>query len=178
MKTLQVEIYKQVKQAKKSHYQQVINELNRVTIFQAIKWPASTRKHTTPPIQKTDRLLAISNKEKIDALKQALFTLTLQSFSNGYKGQADFDIESRDCTIEWHTYSSKKVEKAILNAGNTFPEVDEAPPLVIKKAWPILANEITFLFQLYLNKRYHPTVFKTAILCALPKLSNCPKHLP
>ncbi len=72
VKILQAELRKEVKQAKKSHYQQVINELNGETIFQAMKWPTSTRKYTTPLIQKTDGLLATSNKEKRDALKQAL----------------------------------------------------------------------------------------------------------
>ena len=37
VKTLQAELFKKVKQAKKSHYQQVINELNGETIFQVIK---------------------------------------------------------------------------------------------------------------------------------------------
>lgn len=34
------------------------------------------------------------------------------------------------------------------------------------------------MFQLCLNEGYYTTVFKTAILCALPKIRNCPKHLP
>ena len=88
------------------------------------------------------------------------------------------EIESRDCVIEWYTCSSKEVEEAILHAGDTSPGVDEAPPFIIKKAWPILTNKITLLFQFCLNKRYYPTVFKTAILCALPKLGNRLKYLP
>ncbi len=79
VKTLQAELHNEVKLAKKSHYQQVINELNKETIFQAMKWPTSTRKYSTPPIQKTDGLLATSRKEKKDALKQALLTPTSQS---------------------------------------------------------------------------------------------------
>lgn len=34
------------------------------------------------------------------------------------------------------------------------------------------------MFQLCLEEGYHPAVFKTAILCALPKPGNRPKHLP
>ena len=179
VKTLQAELRKKVKQAKKIHYQQVINELNREMIFQAMKWPTSTQKYSTPTMQKTNGLLATSKKEKRDALKQAFLTPTLQISKNGSTTWlADLDIESRDCIIEWHTCSSKEVGKAILHASNTSSGVDKAPPVIIKKAWPILANEITLLFQLYLNKRYHHTVFKIAILFTLPKLDNHPKHLP
>lgn len=38
-------------------------------------------------------------------------------------------------------------------------------------------NEITLLFQLCLEERYYPTIFKTAILFALSKLENRPKYL-
>ena len=79
VETLQAELPNEVKLAKKSHYQQVINKLNKETIFQPMKWPTSTRKYSTPPIQKTDGLLATSCKEKRDALKQALLTPTSQS---------------------------------------------------------------------------------------------------
>lgn len=65
-----------------------------------------------------------------------------------------------------------------MHAGNTSPEVDETTPLIIEKAWPILKNKITLLFQLCLEEGYHQAVFKTAILCALLKPGNGPKHLP
>lgn len=42
-------------------------------------------------------------------------------------------------------------------------------------AWPILKNEITLLFQLYLEERYHLTVSKTAFLFALAKSKNWAK---
>ncbi len=80
--------------------------------------------------------------------------------------------------MEWYTCSSNEVKEAILHAGNTFQGVDKAPPLIIKKAWLILANEITLLFQRCLNEEYYLTVFKTAILFALPQLGNRPKNLP
>lgn len=41
-------------------------------------------------------------------------------------------------------------------------------------AWPILKNEITLLFQLYLEERYHLTLSKTAILFNLAKSKNWP----
>ena len=134
--------------------------------------------YTTPPIQKTDGLLATFNKEKKNALIQALLTPTSQIFRNiSITGLADLNIESRDCIIKWHTCSSKEVEEAILHAGNTSQGVYKAPFLIIKKGWPIQANEITLLFQFCFNKRYHPKVFKTTILYALPTLGHFLKHL-
>ncbi len=144
-----------------------------------MKWPTSTGKYTTPPIQKTDGSLAKSNEEKENALKQVFFTPTSQIFSNGSTTRlADLEIESRDSIMKWHTCSSKEVEETILHADNIPQGVDEALPLIIKKALPILGNKITLLFQFCLNKRYHLTVFKTAILFALPKLGNRPKCPP
>lgn len=58
-----------------------------------MKWPILTQKYTTPPIQKTDGLLTTFNKEKRDALKQALFTPTAQSSGNSSTiGLADLYI--------------------------------------------------------------------------------------
>lgn len=64
LKRLRHQLRKEVKQAKRRFYQEVINNFNEETIFQAMKWPNSTRKYTTPPIQKPDGFLATSNKDK------------------------------------------------------------------------------------------------------------------
>ena len=50
--------------------------------------------------------------------------------------------------------------------------------MIIKKAWPVIKEEITHLFQLCLDEGHHPLAFKTAILCALPKPGLRPKYLP
>lgn len=65
------QLRKKVKQAKH------INNLNGETIFRAMKWPNSTRKYTTPPIQKLDGSLDTSNKDKQATLKQVLLTPTI-----------------------------------------------------------------------------------------------------
>ena len=62
-----------------------------------------------------------------------------------------------------------EIEAAIFHAGNTSVGPDGIPPLVIKKAWPVYKEEVTCLFQRCLEEDYHPSVFKNAILCALPK---------
>ncbi len=63
----------------------------------------------------------------------------------------------------------KEVEARIFHAGYTKAGVDKTPPLIIKKAWPVYQEEIIQLFQFCLDEGYHPKIFKTAILCALPK---------
>lgn len=54
-----------------------MNNLNGETIFRPMKWPNSTRKYTTPPIQKLDGSLDTSNKDKQATLKQVLLTPTI-----------------------------------------------------------------------------------------------------
>lgn len=44
LKRLRSQLRKDVKQAKRKYYQEVINNLNGETIFQAMRWPNSTRK--------------------------------------------------------------------------------------------------------------------------------------
>lgn len=62
----------------------------------------------------------------------------------------------------------EEVEAGIFHVGNTAAGVDKTP-LIIKKAWPVYQEEIIQLFQLCLDEEYHPKIFKTGILCALPK---------
>ncbi len=40
----------------------------------------------------------------------------------------------------------------------------------------MIKKEIILFFQICLDKRYHPSEFKIAILCILPKLRLKPKH--
>ena len=48
----------------------------------------------------------------------------------------------------------------------------------LKKAWPVYKEEVTRLFQSCLEEGSHPSVFKNATLCALPKPGKCPRSLP
>lgn len=55
--------------------------------------------------------------------------------------------------------------------------MDEIPPKIIKKAWPMVNEETILLFQLFVDEGHHPLAFKTAIFCVLPKPGLRPKHL-
>ena len=165
---------------KKRYYQDVINGSTNKTIFQAVKWPNTIRTYTTPPIQKADGTLAISNQDKQEALRSELLStkdLPLESNSDSSASRS-FLEETRVPAPDWHTCTWQEVEKAVFSTGNTSAGMDEILPMIIKKAWPVLKEEITLLFQQCLDERHHPLAFKTAILCALPKPGLRPKHLP
>lgn len=55
--------------------------------------------------------------------------------------------------------------------------MDEIPPMIIKKVWPVVNEEITLFFQLCLDEEHHPLAFKSAIFCVLPKPGLRPKYL-
>lgn len=87
-------------------------------------------------------------------------------------------VETRTPAPEWHTCTWQEVEKAVSSTGNTSAGMDEIPPMIIIKAWQVIKEEITLLFQICLDEGHHPSEFKTAILCALPKPGLRSKHLP
>ena len=72
----------------------------------------------------------------------------------------------------------KEVEAGIFYAGNTAAGVDKTPPFIFKKSWPVYQEEIMQLFQFCLDERYHSKIFKTAILCTLPKPHKQARALP
>lgn len=125
LKSLRYQLRKEVKQAKRRYYQEVINNLNGETIFQAMKWPNSIRKYNTPPIQKPDGSLARSNKDKQAVLKQVLLTPTVYGAFDSDIRLANLSEDSRDVAMEWNTCTYQKVEEAVMHAGNTSPGVDE-----------------------------------------------------
>ncbi len=166
-----------MKQAKRTYYQKVINELDKDSIIGAIKWPTSVRQYTPSPIQCSDRFLTTSNQGKQKALRLELLTPPTSTLNSIVREQREFYTESRAYVIEWHTCMRQEVQEAIFHAGNTSPGPDKTPPFVIKKAWPVYMEQITLLFQLCLQEGYHLLAFKNAILCVLPKPEKRPRHL-
>ena len=122
------------------------------------------------PIQKADGTLAVSNQDKQEALRSELLSAKdLSLGSNSYSTTArSFLEETRAPAPDWHTCTWQEVEKAVFCTGNTSAGMDEIPPMIIKKAWPVIKEEITLLFQLCLDEGHHPLAFKKVILCALP----------
>lgn len=121
LKALRNELRKQVKRAKKRYYQGFINGLTNKTIFQAVKWLNIIRTYTTPPIQKADRTLAISNQDEQQALRTKLLTakdLSLGSCSDSTASRS-FCEETRTPASEWHVCTWQEVEKAVFSTDNT-----------------------------------------------------------
>lgn len=155
----------------------MLEELDHKNIFQAVRWSSSITQYTTPPIQQQDGTLAVDNLAGQKALREALITPPLLS-SDHLAIQLDLSQETRTDPICWHPCVKEEVEAGIFQAENTAAGVDETPPLIIKKAWPVYQEEIIQLFQLYLDEGYHPKILKTAILCALPKPGKRARALP
>ncbi len=80
--------------------------------------------------------------------------------------------------MDWYACTIHEIKVAIFQAGNTSAGPDDILPLVIKKAWQVYKEEVNRLFQRCLEEGYHPSVFKNAILCALPKPGKQPRSLP
>lgn len=90
----------------------------------------------------------------------------------------NFFEETRAPALDWHTCKWQEIEKAIFSMGNISAGMNKILPIIVKKAWPVVKEEIIFLFQLCLNEEHHPLVFKTVVLCALLKSRLRPNHLP
>ena len=110
-------------------------------------------------------------------MRLELLTPPTSTLNSIVREQREFYTESRAYVIEWHICMRQEVQEAIFHAGNTSPGPDKTPPFVIKTAWPVYMEQITLLFQLCLQERYHPLAFKNAILCVLPKPGKRPRHL-
>lgn len=166
-----------MKDAKRDYYHEVLEKLNSKSIFQAVKWSSSIRQYTTPPIQQQDGTLAVDNLSKQKALKKELLTPPATT-TPSRDIQVDLSQETRNDVVLWHSCTMQEVEAGIMHTGNTASGLDEIPPAVIKKAWPVYCEEITRLFQQCLEEGHHPLVFKNAILCALPKPGKRCRALP
>lgn len=169
---------KVVKHSERLYYQTVVSDLDSKTVFKVMKWLNSIRKYTTPPIELVDGTLATSNQEKQYALKKALLTPPITPDVAELEPIVNLETESKNLIANWKSLTLQEVELAGLHTGNTSPGVDEIPPAIVRTCWLTYQKEITWLFSLCLKEGYHPTAFKTAILCALPKDGNRPKHLP
>jgi hypothetical protein len=56
-----------------------------------------------------------------------------------------------------------------MRASSTAPGLDEIPLEAIKLAWPHIGFLIRDLFSMCLLRGWHPTPFRTVILCAIEK---------
>ncbi len=167
-KKVRNQLQKAVKGTKQGYYKKMLEELDHKNIFQAVKWLSSIRQYTTPSIQQQDGNLAVNNPAKQKALKEAL--ITPPPLNSDYPAiQLDLSQETRTDPIFSHPCVEKEVEAGILHVGNTAAGVDKTPPLINKKSLPVYQEEIIQLFQFCLDEGYHPKIFKTAILFALPK---------
>jgi hypothetical protein len=131
------------------------------------KWHKSIGAYRSPPFtdpQNPHLGLAASIIEKREILVRNLLSNTAEA------GDIPFDspiIAARK--IDFPPITAADIRKAILEAGNTAPGLDEIPITILKVAWPQIETHILSLFQGCLTYGHHPAPFRTAILAIIPK---------
>jgi len=131
------------------------------------KWHKSIGAYRSPPFtdpQNPHLGLAASIIEKREILVRNLLSNTAEA------GDIPFDsptIAARK--IDFPPITAADTRKAILEAGNTAPGLDEIPITILKVAWPQIETHILSLFQGCLTYGHHPAPFRTAILAIIPK---------
>lgn len=93
-----------------------------------------------------------------------------EPFSRKQEGQTTWchPPYSNPSPLPFPTISEHEVQRAIFSSKKSTPEQDSIPTS-IKKSWSCLAVPITSLFQLCLEKDWHPSPFHQAAPVALPK---------
>lgn len=107
---------KVVKRAKKRHFQEIINGLDRHNIFQVTEWSRLVRQYSTPPIWQANGALAVSNLEKQATLRKELLSSIKFVEDNIANNEQTPDLieEKREAPIKWHNYLFEEIKRAIL----------------------------------------------------------------
>lgn len=103
---------------------------------------SSIRQYTSPPIQRADGTLATDRLGKQKTLRDELLTAPPHT-NNEDMEYPDLFSETRQNPAHWYPCSMQEIESGIFHAGNTSPGADEIPPIIVKKAWSILQEEIS-----------------------------------
>ena len=158
-----IHLKKTVKRAKRDYFNGKIDAVSDTReLFQMTKWARSLGQHRSPPMTGADGTTAVSTAEKIALLRSSLLPAD----------RAALDVEAAQIPAtgdQWPPLSEWEVEEAILRAKNTAPGPDEVPPAALKLAWPVLGGFVRRLFNAALATGYHPSPFKTALLCSIEK---------
>lgn len=140
------------------------------------KWHQSTGNFRSPP------LIDLRNPTKKPAVnieeKRALLVKELLANTADVE-DIPFDAPTvAPKSIPFPDITAQDVRKAVLNAGNTAPGLDEIPTKILQLAWPLIETRRVSLFQKCLTHGHHPTCFRTAILAIIPKPNKLDRSSP
>ena len=159
-------LHREVARAKRDHYTRLINESAADgNFFRATKWARGTGRFDTPALQRADGSWAVTAAEKAALLRETHLPTAREAEDVGPGPEPDGD----QVTGEWPRVDAAEAKDAIWSAGNTAPGADDIPPAALRAAWPVLGRGIHVLYDLCLAEGWHPTPFRQAELCAIPK---------
>ncbi|KKF92045.1 Endonuclease [Ceratocystis platani] len=113
-----------------------------------------------PPLTQ-DGVMKRTPQEKAEALLDT----HIQPVEDWTEGEEEANPRAR----LWDELTSAEVRDAVFHAGNTAPGEDGIPNTAWKLAWPTFGQCIVKLFNCCLEVGYHPRVFKSATMVAIPK---------
>ncbi|KAJ3499128.1 hypothetical protein NLG97_g581 [Lecanicillium saksenae] len=156
-----------IKRTRQKFWRSVVNDVTAPNdVFKLTKWMKPTQRLQPPPIQVGDKLYSTDMDRALALRKEKL-----------ERRDASDDIHDpwqpavhppRKIPLEG-TISTKEIEKAVLQTGNTTPGADGITTKMLQAAWPHIAQALTTLYNACLRIGYHPTVFKTAEVVMIPK---------
>lgn len=143
-------------------------------MYKVVRWHKGAPRYQLPP------LYCESNGETINDphLKALLLHKTLLC-----RNLEVNDISSDTPTvplreIPWRPISKNEAFKATCQITSSAPGEDEVTSSVRNKAWPILGERLTSLFNECIRLGTHPQTFKTANIVILPKVGKRNRALP
>lgn len=157
-----------IHKAKDSYFKNKIDKISKSKeIFGLTKRHKSIGKFHSAPLkdpEQPDTPLAITPTEKSEILMRNLLT------NHAEVGDIPLDAASVPrALLPFPTVTLEEMETAVINAGNTAPEIDEIPTSTLKHAWPLIKEYIKQLIFSCIKIGYHPFAFHQALVIILQK---------
>ncbi|ODM21120.1 hypothetical protein SI65_04173 [Aspergillus cristatus] len=148
----------------KRHYwcTQLDNFSDSKGIVKAIKWSRTEGSFPTPPLKDGNRTHTTAN-----AKAELLVKTLLQKAACAE--DIPINCSNPEATLPFPNITTGEVYQAIFRAKSSTPGQDEISNDVLKKAWPVIGPHISALYKHCITTEWHPTLFRQAILVALPK---------
>ncbi|KAL2887168.1 RNA-directed DNA polymerase from mobile element jockey [Ceratocystis lukuohia] len=130
-------------------------------VFRAVKWANDKVDRCIPLLQRPDKTKTTCTAESV--------ALLLETHTKEHTENERFFHEPNPEASEWPPLTREEVKDSLWKPANTAPGADRITNEVWKRAWELLGNMITKLYNLCLENGNHPSIFKKADLVAIPE---------
>lgn len=138
-------------------------------VYKLTRWMKPRQRLQPPPIQVGDMTYSTDVEKAMALWKEKLERRDASDdIVDGWQPAAS---PPREIPFA-RTISTKEVEKAVLQTGNTTPGSDGITTRMLQAAWPHIARPVTILYNACLRLGHYPSVFKTAEVVMIPKLNK------